>query len=363
MKARGSAIIIAMLLITAVGSIAFGISRVLFVESTSATAYVNGAIAYYAAESGLEEGFLRYRYNQNAEVPFTNWDLNTAHNYVYRNNLQDSSMVSSSDTYSPTAVIADPKKQYYDLRMGYLGTSGQPFHAQDADDDGTLTLNDYWQTNYGTGDFSPLSIPKDESVKIDLANLDLITAVNKLEFDARFTNPSGADISQSTDDNCYALIEIKFVVKDSSGFVHEYKNMLTGGSTDQCSRVLNISKSNLLAPNGTNIFYNSGMLSYNILDLRDVFARAGTTAPVNATSLVLYVKPLYYNAVIGIHIAGCDSSPSTCVSTRNKIVPGPYSSIKTTGYYGGTTRKLEANIDRQSGTLYDLFDYVIYRDS
>jgi hypothetical protein len=35
--------------------------------------------------------------------------------------------------------------------------------------------------------------------------------------------------------------------------------------------------------------------------------------------------------------------------------------VESTGYYGGVSRKLEATIDRQSGTLYDLFDYVIYK--
>ncbi|OQA04440.1 MAG: hypothetical protein BWY68_00320 [bacterium ADurb.Bin400] len=40
---------------------------------------------------------------------------------------------------------------------------------------------------------------------------------------------------------------------------------------------------------------------------------------------------------------------------------GPASVIRSHGYYMGVGRKLEARIDRQSGTLYDLFDYVIYQ--
>ena len=58
-----------MLLITSIGVITFGIGRALFVQTQTGALYENGVMAYYAAESGIEEGFLMYRYNQNSEIP------------------------------------------------------------------------------------------------------------------------------------------------------------------------------------------------------------------------------------------------------------------------------------------------------
>ena len=57
---------------------------------------------------------------------------------------------------------------------------------------------------------------------------------------------------------------------------------------------------------------------------------------------------------------GCDAYFGIKPVNSTKQVVQPYSTIKSTGYYGGVTRTLEARIDRQAGTLYDLFDFVIY---
>ena len=64
MKKRGSALIIALLIMATVGGVTFGIGRLFFLDRSITALYENSTIAYYAAESGLEEGMLRYRYKK-----------------------------------------------------------------------------------------------------------------------------------------------------------------------------------------------------------------------------------------------------------------------------------------------------------
>lgn len=376
MKARGSAIIIAMLLITAVGGVAFGISRVLFVEFAAASYYVNGAVAYYAAESGMEEGFLRYRYNRNAEVPFTSWGLNE--NYVYRSNLSDKNLISTNDSYNPTTAVTDSNKQYYDLRMGYLGTFGGPFYGQDLDNSGRLMDSSFsYALDYATGDYSFLKIPKDESLKIDLTGLDLSGTGTDLDFGLKYlsgTSGEFTNVTNGNDNKCRALAEVKFVIQYGSGVTKEYKEMLSYANAtaqeDYCERVLGVgnnalfkSSSNSTSEPTTSDYYNK-TLYVEVNRLQDMIDLKGGTLPESSNNdkVTLYVKPLYYDAAIALTIDQCDVDLNNCTD-KTKVVAGPFTTISTTGYYGGTSRKLEANIDRQSGTLYDLFDYVIYKNS
>ncbi|MCL5410686.1 MAG: hypothetical protein M1324_02390 [Patescibacteria group bacterium] len=364
MKARGSAIIIAMLLITAIGSIAFGISHVLFIESASASTYVNGAVAYYAAESGLEEGFLRYRYNQNAEVPFGSWNLNPANAFVYRSNLTNSSTANGAIItdvgIASSVLVTDASKQFYDLRMGYLGTLGKPLYGHDVnyvDNLGVyLVANHAFATVYGTSEGSFINVNKDDSIKLDLSNVNLLGNANHQLLLSLFF--SGADA-----DKCHATAEVKFVVKDAVSNTYEYKG-LTSYDRTNCSGVLGVATSNLVAAENTGNS-DSGNFHYMVSNIfTNMLMQYGKSPETNYQKVTMFIKPLFYNAKIGLATDGCNTvSPSCSLSDRTVLVPGPYSSITTTGYYGGTTRKLEANIDRQSGTLYDLFDYVIYKNS
>ncbi|MFA4995944.1 MAG: pilus assembly PilX N-terminal domain-containing protein [Patescibacteria group bacterium] len=378
MKARGSAIIIAMLLITAVGGIAFGISRVLFIEFASASYYVNGSVAYYAAESGMEEGFLRYRYSKNAEVPFDSWTLGD--DSVYRSNLSDSASSNASAGIAPATAISDLNKQYYDLRMGYLGTFGGPFYGHNASsnvgDTGVFNSADLFASNYGTGDYDFAEIKQDNSEKFDLTNIDFLS--QNLMLFLQFQNIDTNNLDRTSE--CQATAEVKFVVKDAVGIVNEYKG-LTSFKPETCAGAsyLNTSKSNLIAADSgfsaggyvSSGGYSSGQSNadyYYLLGniFNDMLLRAGKSPESNYQNVTMYVKPLFHDVKIAFVSDHCNTINSPCKNLTNSskyIVAGPFTTISATGYYGGTSRKLEANIDRQSGTLYDLFDYVIYKNS
>jgi hypothetical protein len=62
---RGSALIITMLVVTAISATAFGLSRIFLADVRIAASLEDSLKAYYTAEAGVEEGLLRYRIDRN----------------------------------------------------------------------------------------------------------------------------------------------------------------------------------------------------------------------------------------------------------------------------------------------------------
>lgn len=376
MKARGSAIIVAMLLISVIGGIAFAIGRLLFIESTSASYYANGAVAYYAAESGMEEGFLRYRYNRNSEVPFNGWILDdgiatyTVGEGVFRSDLSPSGTVNKGSGFigvnKAAVAISDAMKQYYDLRMGYIGTDGSPwFGPKDTASNG-LDAADFPATET-EAKTTPFFVNKDDAIKIDLTGLNL----TNLALIVKFYNDSQTPpvpVGKFNDlRKCRALVEAKITV-DNGGATDEYKSLINYDKA-RCSTTtdFNIIQDQLfkgsidiINVDSNSMFGLSDSPSFIVSKIQEVINVDNLGAlPLASSKVTLFLKPLYYNVAIGL-ATNCTSVIANC-NTKANIVSGPSTKIESTGYYGGTTRKLEADIDRQSGTLYDLFDYVIYK--
>jgi len=63
---KGSAILIALLIVALVGVVGFGVARIAIVQIRIANINDSALRAYHAAESGLEYGLLQYKINQNA---------------------------------------------------------------------------------------------------------------------------------------------------------------------------------------------------------------------------------------------------------------------------------------------------------
>lgn len=373
-KKRGSALIIAMLLITAVGGIAFGIARLLFMETSLQSISENGIVAYYAAESGLEEGFLRYRYDKNAEVPFSNWTWNAdeSQNKVFRTNLSTLAVDTGGSFVGVTKSdsLGSPTEKYYDLRMGYAGmeniknaqgdTEMNPLYGNDADQNGIFNIEDLKNTNYDAGKNSVLKIPYDESVKIDLPGFNSTT--QPLSLYAKYYGYNSAD----TNSKCNFLLEVKFLVDD--GRKREYKALVTHDPLN-CPTVLGSGFTDkLMGAGGGN--YADGLGKYFIVkvsSLQRVITDAAGVVPAGS-KVTLYIKPLTRNTIpdaaekftsLGLAVENCVASNMD--SCKDKTVPSPHTRLESTGYFGGASRKLMADIDRQSGTLYDLYDYVIYK--
>ncbi len=358
MKRRGSALIIAMMMIATIGAIAFGIAKLLFADSNIATIYENGSLAYYAAESGIEEGFLRYKFNRNAEIPYAKPSSNLYWTFgqdtvVFRNNLTDKTVTLGTDNVGinfSTAGAPAPAKQIFDLRMGFLGYGNMANFQLDESKNNIAPISNY------------VPITRDNSLEIDLSELgtEIWTGAGTTvpSLSVIFTGITDTNGNGLTDDEyCKALLEVKYTIDRGSG-PQEYKELLTYNPA-VCKNTLNIDQSKLAtisSISSTPQYLLSTNLKVNYGDMRPIFTQAGQSYPTSGNKVKFSVRPLNYNAAIFMS-SGC----STTCTNKTNILPGPYSYITSVGNYGGVTRKLTANIDRQSGSLYDLYDYVIFK--
>jgi hypothetical protein len=75
-------------------------------------------------------------------------------------------------------------------------------------------------------------------------------------------------------------------------------------------------------------------------------------------ALQITIKPVgNYNANDGIYF-GFQQGNTAINAVRTT---GPTTTINSVGYFAGNSRQITANIDRQSGTIMDIFNYVIYK--
>jgi len=361
-KQKGSAILIAVLLVAAIGGIAFSFGRIFLLEAANATISENGIVAYYAAESGIEEGFLRYRYNRNAEVPFIS---TLGNNSVFRSDL-DTNAVDTGTSFTgvskATTGIADNSERFYDLRMGFIGTNGLPIYGHNAINDGVFssTSGDLTNSGYGLGEYQFLKLAKDEAYKIDLSSLDFgDLSSNDIQLFAKY--PGTTDKAKSI---MYLKLTVDYLGNGLD--VKEYKAMASSDPT-AAATCIELGRSDagcigeILIANTTastpDVVWSQSNLISNFV------SQIGAKIPMFGTSkITLSIRPLFSDAYVGISTASCTTFANCANSGKSNVVPGPFTYITSTGYFGGATRTIKANIDRQSGTLYDLFDYVIFEN-
>jgi hypothetical protein len=303
----------------AVGSVAFGIGRIFLLETSIVGIYESSTIAYYSAESGIEEGFLRYRYNRNAEVPLPQ------NNAFQRTNITERT-VSDSSVALATTPITTITDQIYDLNMKLY----EQYYGDDKNNNGRLDAGDLRDNSYA----DIFIVPFDESQKID------ITSAIKPSGDINLLFRKFMGQCQSGFLHTNAMVEIK-LVGYIGGNLEEVKAVVLtpdyNGSNTSAS--LNAVRDGVALPS---VYYVNNLLS-------SVYTQTGALTNFDRNkNVTLYFKPLVCPVSIGIN-----------PSMPDRKIASAFSTVESRGYYGGVGRMLRARIDRQAGTLYDLFDYVI----
>lgn len=354
-KQRGSAIVIAVLLTTAVGAVAFGFGKTLALHLTNESLYENGIGAYYAAETGIEEGFLRYRYGRAEDTkvspflpafaglanPAKEWI--DAEDNVVRSDLTSKSVIGNSaqlvrgvDKTSLVlfnAQVTDPNHQYYDLRVGAktIGENGTVGNAGSGVPDAQLDPE--------------YTIARDESRKIDLGGY-FIDGSRDLTLNFKmippFATADGFDFTNCT------LIEAKFEFLTSTGDVIERKKLLKNSSS-ACRYARAGIITEALAGSTTVDYVVTG----NVAKVTGLKTKIDSILPYSRTTL--FLKP------IGSDINYSLILPNNPAVLAANPLNNQKSTITSTGYYGGTVRTLEAKVDLSSGSLYDLYDFVIFK--
>lgn len=324
---RGSALVVAIFIISIVGSVAFGMGRLLFLENDMAAAYENGSVAFYAAESGLEEAFLLYRYDQNDQVP-------TDPTKIERNNIDTLISTNNQNLTDPV----DGSQHVYDLAM--MSDNGI----------GADNLADAKYTQAYCSDPAKTDcVVRDEvkTFKIDASD------PNHTLKDVDFTFKPIADSTLTGSffagkPQC-ALIEAKIVGKKlPNGPLDEWK-MIFYNPDAACTYINPTTGAKIIDKgDGSNRPYDtSSIQSYKIQKLKE-----NICPTLSLEEAELTIRP------IGAHMA-FNLSKNYVLNPGNLY--GATTRIQSSGYYGGVSQTLTKNIDRQSGSVYDLFDYVIYK--
>lgn len=307
--------VIAFFLMAAIGGVAFGIGRIFVMDSAISNLYESGALAYYAAESGIEEGMLRYRYNQDYELPLADTSKVKRFDLTAGSNL-------AGNPYDPNTLVTNHAKKYYDLNV----VNKAEFYAEDTNGDGTFNTTDFYAGGYG-GAGTPFRISRDEAVKIDVS--DIIGSGADLKIYIAMRNFTGGF------NNSNSFIEAKVTGHKDPKFPKEFKKALVTAGND------NFEQSTTVTIDDTGRVDH--FVRNNILN-----AIAGSVLN-DAEHKELFLKPI-----------GCDIDIAL-VPVNATEMSSPWTTVKSIGYYGDATRTLTAKIDRQSGTVYDLFDFVVYR--
>ncbi|PIS07989.1 hypothetical protein COT78_00710 [Candidatus Berkelbacteria bacterium CG10_big_fil_rev_8_21_14_0_10_43_13] len=346
-----------MLLVSAVGAVGFTFGKVLDIQISNSSAYESGIGAYYAAESGIEEGFLRYRVSRGANAVPTDGQVPTfanptaypypAQNWlaapdnVFRTNLSTSTLASTAVNgiakTSPIGITTDLNSQFYDLRMGAASKDGNPIGTLAGNSD--LTKADLDEDYH---------IARDETRKIDLGDMFSFAAVSDITLTFKPVEPllSTQYPAVFRAAKC-VVIEVKLQLQQSgTDKVTEKKTLLynpTGCSSLSPDIISDLSTAKNYAYNATS---NIGTMS-NL--------RAEMSPAVGYDRATLFLKPIGAGIYYSLKEIGLRASQHPLNSANNTIT--------STGYFGGTARTLQADVSLQNGSLYDLYDYVIFKNN
>jgi len=326
-KERGSAIVIAMLLVSAVGAVGFTFGKVLDIQINNSLVHESSIGAFYAAESGLEEGFLRYRVGHGSSAtvyadktggqvpPFSDSAKQwlSAPTNVMRTNLTDIKLASNATTgidKSSTFGLSELNAQYYDLRMGSA-----------------------------SGTSASYSIARDETLKIDLGDMFSSGVLSNLDLSFKMNNQISTP-SVFFSGKC-TLIEAKFQLQAYAGGPVIEKKKLFRNST--CP------DSSIISDYGATINYVFSGSKATLSGLKTKMIGSATYSRA-----ALFLKPIGSDIDLTITETGLYKTQHPLNGSVNKIV--------STGYFGGVARTLEVKVNTKSGSLYDLYDYVIFKN-
>lgn len=146
---QGSGLLATILLVATIGVIIASMSRLAIESLGQVTSFEESSMAYAAAEAGIEEGLLRWRYDRSIEIPDVPGGMDRSQFLAQRVNLatgQVAGQVTIAENLgSARTEMTDP---LYDVRVWYKVPSignpdemGQPHYAERLAKDGVLELD------------------------------------------------------------------------------------------------------------------------------------------------------------------------------------------------------------------------------
>lgn len=311
---KGSALIMVMLVIAGITTIIFATQRIALVQFSQSVREEDNLTAYYAAQAGIEDGLVRYRFERNTEI---HEDSNN-NRVKFRFDLTNATFPRNPYEISSDIEITegvngnyDPKHQYYDLAMNYR----------------TYRIN-----ISGTGsilDHTNSVIKKDEVLTLT-GFPPSGSFTNYLRYVIWFIDePAGCPLDQ-------AFITFQII-----------RTTETGGNIQRDSEQIVVK----------NIFHatTNRINSSNTSNL-DVSS--------SGTSTVSSIRIRAFHCDIEYALASSKTATGNgSVADQGLEFDSLITEIISTGYFGSAKRTLIAQVDRQTGNLIGIFDYILYAGS
>ncbi|MCX6806952.1 MAG: hypothetical protein NT135_02430 [Candidatus Berkelbacteria bacterium] len=308
-KTKSSALLIAILIISLISAVTLSVSRLAISEIKMSAGASESSVSYFAAEAGLESGLARWRWDNYIEMPsgatetsknINRYDLTP---YVGQNPIK-------WENIDPTTGFGSDKKDhiYNQLKIWYKA----PFVGEDKVSSGTIDASDLNDASYGkdgSGSYAQHYLIKDQrSVEFDAGTSGSVTLYWKWTQGIPGSTPG---------------LGLEVEVRGLAGGVETIQTNIYGNPLDIVGAV---------SPDGP-----SGNVYWKQISF------TGLTNPK------LYFRPWQGNIVYGIQ----PTDPTKKIGTEKTY-------IESTGIYGYTKRKLLAEIDRSSGQIINIYDFVLY---
>jgi hypothetical protein len=337
-KRKGAALLTAILLSSIVGAVAIGVSALAVRQVNISETYNNGLIAFYSAESGLEEGLLRYRFDKDAQIPFvinaTTDPMGRTPARKYRSLLDRDPMNSyvATSTGNNNFYLLSDRKQVYDLQVYYK----QKYYGDDVNKDGYISRADFLSLGRPNSEYYKLA--KDEQKDFTITGSSNPSTENRIYLFWRWSSSCAASKGSRA-------LEVKLKVDTVASGLPADRDEYTAlfKDTTCASAIAN-----------ADIPVNLG---------QGVFTPIGGGADLKSKMNILSLK------VVSMSLKSIGGSDDDHIafgfnqgnSNGGNKVAGPTTTVRSLGYFGGVAREITANINRQSGTILDIFNYVIYK--
>ena len=355
-KKKGSALLVAILLSAIIGAAALGVNAIAIRQVNISETYNNGLVAFYSAESGLEEGLLRYRFDKNIQIPTTTGNtldnINRQPTNTFRNflNLTPMRESGSSDSGVPLGYMLSDKSQVYDLQVYYQ----QKYFGEDINNDGVVNQVDVANINYGAVG-TPYRIIKDEAKEITIVGSG---DDNKIFLYWRWTTSCQYPHKRA--------IEVKLKIDEANPASRdEYSAVFSDPTCGTSGKIANADIPSTLeggvftplAGSDLKAKMNISALKIKEMTIKPVNEPAHQFLSINIITGEMKWGPSYNDTIVfGFAQGNNAGNPNNPAKTV-----GPTTTIKSIGYFSGATREFVANIDRQNGAILDIFQYVIYK--
>ena len=310
----GSALIIALLTTAVISSIGFGVGRLMISEIKQSSRIEDSILAYYAAESGIEQALLLWRYNRNVEIPKDNMSKGIKKAMrVYLDNL-DYKMDADIDIPDENAKT----RAYYDLRVWYKnnnadGQSQEIVCSQKALDDPVSECSEALEEGLDiVNTYDDPALVKDNTVQYDVRGLKNIELKWEFEREPKvYYDENGKRI----DERDKFLLEF-IPINEDGEIVEGLKKVY---HYDDRKRIPPIS------------------LWASLKDIKTIRLR-------------VFGENLKEYSIT----ADAPASDSPKMSSR-------FTTIDSIGYFGTSKRRLKIQINRFSKTIFGPYDMVIYQ--